>query len=179
MAESPPDPIPLLQRPVVQSLLLHAATHDRETGCLTAAYLAQRAAEEIARRQRYGGRLSLLLVAPDEPREALPDGSSPVVRLAARVRARLRSTDLVGRWESEEIVVLLPGTGLAGASRLARRILASGPPGNEPGAGAPVLASIGVATWLGAAETLGTLIDRARAGLAEARARGGGCVGVS
>lgn len=176
MADSLPEPIPLLQRPVVQSLLLQAATHDRESGCLTAAYLAQRAAEEIARRQRYGGRLSLLLAAPDEPGEAPGEAASPLARVAARVRSRLRSTDLVGRWDGDEIVVLLPGTGLAGASRLARRIVVPAP-GDEPGR--PLLLSVGVATWLGAAETLGLMVERARGGLAEARARGGGRVGVS
>lgn len=176
MAEDLPEPVPLLQRPVVQSLLLQAATHDRETGCLTAAYLAQRASEEIARRQRYGGRLSLLLAAADEATEPDPAGASPLARLAAHVRSRLRSTDLVGRWESQELVVLLPGTGLAGASRLARRIVAAAP--GEDG-DPPLLMSIGVATWLGAAETLGLMIERARGGLIEARARGGGRVGVS
>lgn len=176
MAESAPEPLPLLQRPIVQSLLLQAATHDRETGCLTAAYFAQRAAEEIARRQRYGGRLSLLLASLDEPVEASGEGPSPLARLAARIRSRLRATDLVGRWDGREILVLLPGTGLAGASRLARRILAPAP--DEP-LGPPLLASIGVATWLGAAETLGLLVERARSGLVEARARGGGRVGVS
>ncbi|BCX18665.1 MAG: hypothetical protein KatS3mg117_2347 [Geminicoccaceae bacterium] len=175
MAESPSESIPLLERPVVQSLLLQAATHDRETGCLTAAYLAQRAAEEILRRQRYGGRLSLLLVAPDEPAERVTDGPAPLVRLAARLRARLRATDLVGRWGEEELVVLLPATGLAGATRLGRRIVAPAP-GEE--SGPPLLVSVGVATWLGAAETLGLLVERARRGLAEARARGGGRVGV-
>jgi diguanylate cyclase (GGDEF)-like protein len=175
MAESPPDPIPLLQRPLVQSLLLQAATHDGETGCLTEAYLAQRAAEEIARRQRYGGRLSLLLVGPDAQAERPADGPAPLVRLANRLRARLRATDLVGRWGEQELVVLLPGTGLAGATRLGRRIVASAA-GEE--AGPPLLVSVGVATWLGAAETLGLMVERARRGLLEARARGGGRVGV-
>jgi len=176
MAESPAGSLPLLQRPAVQSLLLQAATHDRATGCLTATYFAQRAAEEIARRQRYGGRLSLLLAAADEPAEASTCETAPVVRVAARVRERVRATDLVGRWGSEEIVVLLPATGLPGAARLARRILspASGEPGDQP-----LLLSIGLATWLGAAETLDLLIARARSGLQEARARGGGRVGVS
>lgn len=176
MAEGLPEPVPLLQRPAVQSLLLQAATHDRETGCLTTAYLAQRAAEEIARRQRYGGRLSLLLAAADEPQDGAAEGGATLARLAERVRSRLRATDLVGRWGSAEIVVLLPGTGLAGASRLARRILSCAP-GEPPER--PLLVSIGVATWLGAAETLGLMVERARSGLVEARARGGGRVGVS
>ncbi len=176
MADRAPEPTPLLQRPLVQSLLLQAATRDRETGCLTAAYLAQRAGEEIARRQRYGGRLSLLLAAVDEASEASGEAPSAVVRLAARIRARVRATDLVGRWESQEILVVLPGTGLAGATRLARRILVPGP--GEPPV-PPLVPSIGVATWLGAAEDLTLVVERARSGLVEARARGGGCVGVS
>ncbi len=172
MAESS-TPSSILQLPAVQSLLLQAAIVDRDTGCFTGAYLAQRAAEEIARRQRYGGRLSLLLAAADEP--AAAEGPPPVVRVAARVRSRLRATDLVGRWETDEIVVLLPGTGLAGAARLGRRILKPSPDDTPE---TSVALSIGIATWLGA-EPLSVLLDRARSGLEDARARGGGRVGVS
>ena len=52
----------------------------------------------------------------------------------------------------------------------------SPPPGVATGR--PLAASIGVATALGRQEGLELLIQRARVGLAEARAAGGGRVGI-
>ncbi len=179
MAESPLDPFAAASRPIIQSLLLRSATRDLETGCLKDCYFAERAAEEIARRKRYGGRLSLLLVAPEPPASTEEEAKKQLAELARLLLARVRSTDLVGRWEKEELLVLLPNTGLAGAVRLARRILLTAATTAENEAARKPSLSIGVATWLGAEEGLATLLARARAGLAEARARGGGCFGVS
>ncbi|MCS7267153.1 MAG: diguanylate cyclase [Geminicoccaceae bacterium] len=176
MAESPSDPFSVANRPIVQALLLRSATRDLETGCLKDVYFAERASEEIARRRRYGGRLSLLLVAADGPNGETDARPETVVRLAGLLKSRIRSTDLLGRWETGELLVLLPNTGLSGAARLARRMLLGGSLATEPEAS--VSMSIGIATWLGD-ESLGTLVERARAGLREARARGGGCCAVA
>ena len=77
-------------------------------------------------------------------------------------------------------MVLLPCTGLAGATKLARRLVAAvrrdeSAPG---GVGPAISVSVGVATWLGREETLETLVRRARAGLLEAQERGRSGVGI-
>lgn len=175
----------LLGRVAVQAVMLRAATIDIALGCYTSVYFAQRAREEIERRQRYGERLSVLLIAPDAQDGKAPDDAS-LRRVVDATKPALRSTDLIGRWDADELAILLPSTGLAGATRLARRIVERLQEGTNTGPTpttltpvAPVPVSIGIATWLGPAEALGTLLERARGGLADARARGGGTVAIS
>lgn len=161
------------QRRAQAALLLEVAIADVTLGCHNRAYLVHRARDELARRARYGQRLSILLLAADD---AGPDEAALKVIVAAANLA-LRPTDTLARWQGGDLVVLLPSTGLAGATRLARRlcthIAASGLATCRP-----LAASIGVATALGRQEGLELLIQRARVGLAEARAAGGGRAGI-
>jgi hypothetical protein len=55
------------RRRAQELLLLEVAIADPVLGCHNRAYLVHRARDEIARRQRYGQRLSLLLVEADRP----------------------------------------------------------------------------------------------------------------
>ena len=183
-APTPPNPLegkPLsvrrrseFQRRAQATLLLEVAIADVTLGCHNRAYLVHRARDEIARRSRYGQRLSLLLLAADG--EVGPDEDA-LKAIVAAANLALRPTDTLARWQGGDLVVLLPSTGLAGASRLARRlcthVAASG-----LATGHALAASIGVATALGRQEGLELLIQRARVGLAEARAAGGGRVGI-
>lgn len=169
----------VLDKAAVQAVLLRAATIDRESDCMTSIYFAHRAREEISRRQRYGGRLSMLLIIPDRTVETPELTAAELRRIAGVARQKLRTTDLIGRWDNNEIAILLTQTGLAGATRLAKRICA-GVAADPPQEGRPRLtASIGTATWLGMVETLGTLLERARGGAAEAQSRGGNSVAVT
>ena len=162
------------QRRAQATLLLEVAIADVTLGCHNRAYLVHRARDEIARRARYGQRLSLLLLTADG--EVGPDEDA-LKAIVAAANLALRPTDTLARWQGGDLVVLLPSTGLAGASRLARRlcthVAASG-----LATGRALAASIGVATALGRQEGLELLIQRARVGLAEARAAGGGRVGI-
>ncbi len=162
------------QRRAQATLLLEVAIADVTLGCHNRAYLVHRARDEIARRARYGQRLSLLLLTADG--EVGPDEDA-LKAIVAAANLALRPTDTLARWQGSDLVVLLPSTGLAGASRLARRlcthVAASG-----LATGRALAASIGVATALGRQEGLELLIQRARVGLAEARAAGGGRVGI-
>jgi diguanylate cyclase (GGDEF)-like protein len=158
-----------LQRRAHALLLLEVAISDASLGCHNRAYLVHRARDEVARRSRYGQRLSLLLLADD----GTSGRSEPVLKeIVAVARLALRPTDMLARWQSGEFVILLPSTGLAGATRLARRLgglLAS----SAERTGMPITARIGLATALGRQEGLELLIQRARCGLDEARAAGG------
>jgi diguanylate cyclase (GGDEF)-like protein len=175
----PDDPVPpsrrgeLLRRAQAQ-LLLEVAIADATLGCHNRAYLVHRGRDEVARRVRYGQRLSVLLLAADG---GPGRGEAVLKEIVAAARLTLRPTDTLARWQAGELVVLLPATGLAGASRLARRLGTALAAAGER-AGFPVAASIGVATALGRHEGLELLIQRARAGLEEARAAGGQRFGV-
>ncbi len=161
------------QRRAQASLLLEVAISDPALGCYNRVYLALRAREEVARRQRYGQRLSLLLMSADGGADPEEDRLKAIV---AAANLALRPTDILGRWQAGELVVLLPSTGLSGATILARRLCAY-----VAGAGlvgGPLAVSIGIATGLGRQEGLELLIQRARSGLREARIAGGGRVGI-
>jgi diguanylate cyclase (GGDEF)-like protein len=161
-----------LRRRAQALLLLEVAIADTKLGCHNRAYLVHRARDEVARRSRYGQRLSLLLLAADGDH-----GDAALQEVASAARLAVRPTDTVARWQAGELVVLLPSTGLAGATRLANRLRASVAAAGEQ-AGFPLGVSIGMATALGRHEGLELLIQRARAGLNEARALGGGRVGI-
>jgi diguanylate cyclase (GGDEF)-like protein len=162
------------QRRAHASLLLEVAIADVTLGCHNRAYLAHRARDEVARRARYGHRLSLLLLAADGQADPTEEGLKAIV---AAANLALRPTDTLARWQGGDLVVLLPSTGLAGAIRLARRLCAH-VVATGAATGRPLAASIGAATALGRQEGLELLIQRARVGLAEARAAGGGRVGI-
>ena len=181
MAKAPPsndDAAPITRRGELRHraqalLLLETAIADAALGCHNRAYLVHRARDEVARRSRYGQRLSLLLLGADAaggwPEQALQ-------AVVAAVRLALRPNDVLARWQGGELVVLLPCTGLAGATRLARRLgalLAA----EATRTGLAVGGRLGVATALGRQEGLELLIQRARSGLNEARA-GSSAVGI-
>jgi diguanylate cyclase (GGDEF)-like protein len=161
-----------------EQLLFDLAVVDISLGCFNRAYLVHRAREEIARRQRYGQRLSVLLLEADRQ---LPGARDPGTRegllkeIVAVARLAIRPTDILARWQPGELVLLLPGTGLAGATRFARRLCAAV---TEAASAGTLAASIGVATSLGRAEPLELLVQRARAGLVEARGGGIGRLGI-
>lgn len=169
------------QRRAREQLLFDLAVIDMSLGCFNRAYLVHRAREEIARRSRYGQRLSVLLLEADR---RLPGAAEPGPResllkeIVAVARLAVRPTDILARWQPAELLVLMPGTGLAGATRFARRLcaaVAAAAPGRAPGT---LAASIGIATSLGREEPLELLVQRARSGLVEARARGPGRPGI-
>lgn len=162
------------QRRAQATLLLEVAIADVTLGCHNRAYLVHRARDEIARRARYGLRLSLLLLAADG--SPGPDEEA-LKAIVAAANLALRPSDTLARWQRGDLVVLLPCTGLSGASRLARRLCAH-VAATAAATGRPLAVSIGIATALGRQEGLELLIQRARVGLAEAQAAGGGRVGV-
>ena len=164
------------RRRAQELLLLELAIADPALGCHNRAYLVHRARDEVARRARYGQRLSLLLVEPD--RLARGSEVAALKEIASIARLAVRPNDVVARWHGFELVLLLPSTGLAGAARLSRRLCAAVIEARIPGRGADLTVSVGVATALGRHDPLELLVQRARGGLVEARAAGGGRPGV-
>jgi len=84
-------------------------------------------AHEIARAERLGGPLTLVLADLDDFK-AVNDlhghtvGDDVLREFASVLRATVREADLAGRWGGEEFVLLLPGTDAAGGANLADRV---------------------------------------------------------
>jgi len=106
-------------------------------------------------------------------------GDQVLCEVAARCRATLRATDLLGRYGGEEFVILLPGTAgteaVEVASRL-REVIESAPFATDEGP-ITVTTSLGATVWRVAEDTrLDTLLDRADQALYEAKHAGRNCV---
>ncbi len=110
-------------------------------------------AVEVARVERFGGPLAVVIADLDDFKEINDRFGHPAGDLVLREFARtleegIRDVDLASRWGGEEFVLLLPGTDVGGAAHLADRIshaLESRLVLSVDGEAIPVTASFGVA----------------------------------
>jgi len=111
-------------------------------------------ASEIARTERLGGPVGLILADVDDfkavnDRFGHPTGDIVLRDLAGTLRENVREIDTAARWGGEEFALILPGTDLEGAAQVAERIraaLAEREILSVDGAALHVTASFGVAT---------------------------------
>jgi diguanylate cyclase (GGDEF)-like protein len=126
---------------------------DGLTGLANRRQCEETLADELARVERFGGSLAVVVADLDwfkdvNDRYGHPAGDTVLREFAALLQETLRDVDLAGRWGGEEFVLILPGTDLDGGAQvaerirvaLARRIVLAG-----DGAPIPVTASFGVA----------------------------------
>jgi diguanylate cyclase (GGDEF)-like protein len=136
-------------------------------------------AAELSRAERYPAPLAVVLADLDDfkdvnDRFGHQAGDVVLREFAALLRENLRDIDLAGRWGGEEFLLLLPGTDLEGAARVAERvrqalhhrILLS-----VEGEPIPVTASFGVAEYP-TADSAPALFAAADAALYEAKRQG-------
>ena len=103
------------------------ATTDSLTGVWNRRYLEQAVAGEMARAQRYGEPLALVMFDIDHFK-AINDrhghlvGDQVLIELALRMRGHLRASDVLARWGGEEFVILLPHGTAQAAARLAEKL---------------------------------------------------------
>jgi len=85
---------------------------------------------EVARASRYSDSMSVVIADLDDfkrvnDRYGHPAGDTVLKAFAATLRRTLRESDTAGRWGGEEFALILPGTDIAGAMRLAERARAA------------------------------------------------------
>jgi diguanylate cyclase (GGDEF)-like protein len=154
-----------------------AAVTDSLTGLLNRRGLEDRLGEELARCQRNGHELSLVMIDCDGLK-AVNDsgghelGDAVLQRIADCLRTHKRMADVAGRLGGDEFVVLLPETGASDALGVAerfRRELAAAPLPD----GRTITAALGIASFPADGDTAAALLRTADRTLYAAKQRGG------
>ena len=136
-------------------------------------------ATELARAERLGGPVGLILADVDDfklvnDQHGHPTGDIVLRDLAHALLETIREIDTAARWGGEEFAVILPGTDLVGAAQVAERVrLSLTQRGMSSSDGVPlrVTASFGVAAS-SPATTMSQLIEAADEALYRAKRAG-------
>ena len=152
---------------------------DGLTGLANRRQCEETLASELARLDRFGGQLAVVVTDLDwfkdvNDRYGHPSGDAVLREFATLLQELLRDVDLAGRWGGEEFLLVLPGTDAAGGARVAERVraaLASRIVLSADGTPIPVTASFGVAATP-PATTAEELFSAADAALYEAKRNG-------
>jgi len=152
---------------------------DGLTGLANRRQCEETLASELARLERFGGPLAVVVSDLDwfkdvNDRFGHPSGDAVLREFAAVLRESVRDVDLAGRWGGEEFVLILPGTDLQGGAQVSERIrlaFAGRTILSADGAAIPVTASFGVAS-VPPASSATELFSAADAALYEAKRNG-------
>lgn len=151
------------------------AEMDFLTGVFNRRAVTQILEREMARADRLGGPLSVVLIDLDHFKRindsyGHDEGDRALRRVALLVDRSRRQTDGFGRWGGEEFLVVVPGLGLEDAARAAERLRGTIAAGNR-GARAGVTASFGVAEYR-TGDLVASLVKRADQALMDAKSQG-------
>jgi diguanylate cyclase (GGDEF)-like protein len=159
--------------------LSRLANVDSLTGTLNRRRFMEVASRELARDRRHNRPVSLIMMDVDHfkginDRFGHAVGDAALSGMASACRQVLRESDVVARVGGEEFVVLLPETPMPQAADAAERLRATiaGWVVDHDGVSVRVTASLGVAQWGGADETLDRLLQRADAAMYLAKTGG-------
>lgn len=175
----------ITRRKEAEEKLRRMRTADSLTGVLNREHFIQAARREFDRRRRTGTPLALMVLAPDYFKSLAESlghpGGDDVLRAFANIcRESIRKIDICGRVGGELFAVLMPDTGLSGATVVAERL--RGHVEDEPvrlGRDTVyITASIGLAAADGDAD-ITDLLEAAEKALAEAKSDGGNRVVVA
>jgi len=154
-----------------------AATTDALTGLLNRRGFDERFSAELARADRHGEVLSLLMIDCDGLK-AINDldghtvGDRALQQFAACVRANKRASDAAARFGGDEFAIVLSGAYAAEATAIAERIRTD-VTAQLIGSGHRLTGSIGLATFPDDGQTPETLLEVADAALYQAKRQGG------
>ena len=154
------------------------ATHDNLTGLPNRDAYQARLAEELLRRNRYGGSLALVIGDVDHFKRINDNyghlAGDKVLQLIARsLRKNLCDVDFIPRYGGEEFVILMPETSSADAMVVAEKLRAKieGSPFNFKKERVPITMSFGVSEFH-ALESPDAVFDRADKALYQAKNEG-------
>ncbi|MCA9524084.1 MAG: GGDEF domain-containing protein [Myxococcales bacterium] len=175
------------ERALVRSRLSRLAMMDGLTGAQNRRGFVTRLDEELARAAQRDLELSLVVIDLDHlkqinDRHGHLRGDEALQLVAEVIRRNIRAIDLFGRLGGDEFALALPGTSLAGAEALARRLcdeIANSAVAVGDGMREPLSASFGVSSTRPGASTREELQQRADEALYVAKGAGRGLVALS
>lgn len=157
------------------------AITDGLTGLFNHRHMQHRLAEEVARAERFGHPVSVLMIDIDRFKRfngtyGHQAGDRVLAAIARLIRDTIRATDVPARYGGEELAVILPQTSLVNACGLAERLRAAveGLKFQPRRATHPVRVtiSVGVATYPDHAASTAELIEGADRALFQAKRDG-------